>query len=45
MKKVYLTCLLPIMTLSAHAINFNGSYENDANTMFIEGKKLIVKEI
>ena len=32
------------MTLSAHAVNFNGSYENDANTMFIEGKKLSIAE-
>ena len=44
MKKVYLTWLLPLMTLSAHAVNFNGSYENDANTMFIEGKKLSIAE-
>ena len=44
MKKVYLTWLLPLMTLSAHAVNFNGSYENDANTMFIEGKKLSITE-
>ena len=44
MKKIYLTWLLPLMTLSAHAVNFNGSYENDANTMFIEGKKLSIAE-
>ena len=33
------------MTLSAHAVNFNGSYENDANTMFIEGKNLVLQKV